>query len=206
MWFTNLLISVESQVIVVICHTKLISAVYQITLKHTANLKFFLIVEMSLCWISYPGGGWYVWAICLKEWTNITLTGLVDLPRPCPTEGKKTLTVEKNVLMTCIWNIFSHSSFRFRKRETGCSAHWLLAVKLMAPSPLSSPYRFWSPDCVICRLALPVACLLVSYFIFGPPSLVPAHSSPMISPVGHSQSCFSLTLYSWFSSFTPPLL
>lgn len=41
--------------------------------------------------------------------------------------------------MTCIWNIFSHSSFWFRKRETGCSAHWLLAVKLMVPSPLLSP-------------------------------------------------------------------
>lgn len=63
-------------------------------------------------------------------------------------------------------------------------------------SSIVSP-DFWSPDSVICRLALPVVCLLVLYFTLGPPSLVPAHFSPMISPMGQTPPPFLLP---------PPLL
>lgn len=65
--------------------------------------------------------------------------------------------------MTCIWNSLSHSSFWFRKAEAGCSAHWLLAVKLMVPSPVSSPQFF---KFRLCYLSSSLAGRLSPGFLF----------------------------------------
>lgn len=114
--------------------------------------------------------------------------------------------------MTTIWNIFTHSSFWFRERRSGCcSAHWLFAVKLMVPSPVSS-HRFLEHR--RSYLLSSLAGNLSAGFLFhtSPSSTGPSTLHSYDITCGPPSDLlffffFAPTLYSWFSSFTSlPLL
>lgn len=104
--------------------------------------------------------------------------------------------------MTCIWNSLSHSSFWFRKREAGCSAHWLLAVKLMSPSPVSSPQFF---KFRLCYLSSSLAGRLSPGFLFHTrASFLHSTLQPYDITCGpRSDLLFFHTLF--LGSFTPSL-
>lgn len=108
-------------------------------------------------------------------------------------EGKLWKRSKKKSYWWLTSGIFSVIHHFGSERETCCSAHWLLAIKLMGPSPPSSPQLF---EPRLCYLSSSLVTHLSAGFVFHIRALLHWSRYTMISPMGCSQTFFSLTLYS----------